>query len=123
LSKNEIDVRHLARPDVWADDLKLRVDGRPFTLMGGEYVSQVMRDTSQKIVVKKAAQTRFTISFLITAFHRITIRRWNQLYLLPLKQGAIPFVQKRVDPIINSNPNVASAVRRSRQSTSQADPR
>lgn len=108
MSPNSSDIRHLSRPDAWASDLKLRVDGRPFTLEGREYVSQVMRDTSQKIVVKKAAQTAFTISFLVVTFHRIVLRRWHHLYLLPLKQGAIPFVQKRVDPIIDSNPILKS---------------
>lgn len=97
------DIRHLSRPDRWAVDLKLKVDGRPFTLDGREYVIQVMRDTSRKIVVKKAAQTAFTISFVVTAFHRIVERKWAHLYLLPLKQGAIPFAQKRIDPIINGN--------------------
>jgi len=104
VSGNSNDIRHLSRPDAWASDLKLRVDGRPFTIQGREYITQVMRDTSQKIVVKKAAQTAFTISFLVVAFQRIVVRRWHHLYLLPLKQGAIPFVQKRVDPIIDSNP-------------------
>lgn len=97
-------VQRLARPDVWAEDLKLRVDGRPFSLKGREYIIPVLRDTSPEMLVKKGAQTAFTITFLVRTFHWITERRWNHLYLLPLKTGAIPFVQKRVDPIIASNP-------------------
>ena len=30
-------------------------------------------------------------------------RRWNHLYLLPIKTGAIPFVQARIDPVLASN--------------------
>lgn len=97
-------VQRLARPDVWAQDLSLRVDGRPFSLTGREYIIPVLRDTSPEMLVKKGAQTAFTITFLVRTFHWITERRWNHLYLLPLKTGAIPFVQKRVDPIIASNP-------------------
>lgn len=94
----------MARPDQWALDLELKVDGRDFSLDGREYIIQVIRDTSPKLVVKKAAQTAFTISFLVRSFHWITMRHWHHLYLLPLKQGAIPFVQKRIDPMISGSP-------------------
>lgn len=97
------DVRTLARPDAWAAKLKLRVDGRPFSLEGREYVHQVIRDTSETVIVKKAAQTAFTVTFLVRTFHWIVERGWHHLYLLPLKTGAIPFVQSRIDPIIDSN--------------------
>jgi hypothetical protein len=96
-------IRSLAQPDYWAASHGLRVDGRPFSLEGREYVSQVMRDDHDHIVVKKAAQMAFTILFLILTIHRITERKWHGLYLLPLKTGAIPFVQSRIDPIIDSS--------------------
>jgi hypothetical protein len=82
----------------------MRVDGKHFTLDGGEYIRQVIRDTSPEIVIPKAAQTRFTVTFLVRSLHWITQRKWHHLYLLPLKTGAIPFVQARIDPIIDSNP-------------------
>jgi hypothetical protein len=82
------------------------VDGRRFSLEGAEYVRQVIRDTSPKIVVKKAAQTRFTITFLVRTFHWIIQRRMHHLYLLPLKTGAVPFVQSRIDPIIDSHESI-----------------
>lgn len=101
-------IKQLARPDQWALDLGLKVDGRDFSLEGREYIVQVIRDTSPKLVVKKAAQTAFTISFLVRSFHWITMRHWHHLYLLPLKQGAIPFVQKRIDPMISGSPYLSS---------------
>lgn len=88
---------------MWAEKLNLRVDGRPFTMEGGEYIRDVIRDTSPKIIIRKAAQTRFTISFLVRTFNWIIERKLHHLYLLPLKTGAIPFVQKRIDPMIASN--------------------
>lgn len=96
-------IQRLAWPDVWAESLKLRVDARTFSLDGREYIRQVIRDSSERIVIKKAAQTGFTVTFLIRSFHWIVERRWHHLYLLPLKAGTIPFVQSRVDTIINSN--------------------
>ena len=44
--------------------MKLRVDGRLFSLEGREYVRQVIRDTSQEIVIPKAAQMAFTVTFI-----------------------------------------------------------
>jgi hypothetical protein len=96
-------IQRLSRPDIWAEDLQLKVDGRPFNLSGREYIRQVVRDSSHEILVKKAAQTAFTVCFLTRTFHWITERRWHHLYLLPLKTGAVPFVQKRIDPMIASN--------------------
>ena len=96
-------VRELSQPDYWAARHGLRVDGRPFDLEGREYVSQVIRDSHDHIVVKKAAQMAFTILFLVRTMHWITERKWHHLYLLPLKTGAIPFVQSRIDPIIDSS--------------------
>ena len=100
-------VRNLARPDEWAIDMGLRVDGHNFTLEKGEYVRQVIRDYSPEIVIPKAAQMRFTVTMLVRALHAVSVRGWNVLYLLPLKTGAVPFVQGRIDPIIESNPSLA----------------
>lgn len=97
-------VRGLARPDDWAVDMGLRVDGRPFSLTGREYVRDVIRDYSPEIVIPKAAQMAYTVTALVRSLHNVTMRKWNGLYLLPLKTGAIPFVQARIDPIIESNP-------------------
>lgn len=97
-------VRSLARPDDWAVDMELRVDARPFTLDGREYVRQIIRDNSPEIVCPKAAQMAYTVSAITKSLHNITQRDWNGLYLLPIKTGAIPFVQARIDPVIESNP-------------------
>ena len=56
--------RELARPDEWALNMALKVDGRHFSLEGREYVRQVIRDTSDEIIIPKAAQMAFTITFL-----------------------------------------------------------
>lgn len=94
-------------PDAWAEFLKLRVDGHPFDIRGREYQRQVIRDEHPWIVNPKGAQMGMTAIFLIRSFHWIVKRRWHGLYLMPLKTGAIPFVQGRIDPIIASNPDLA----------------
>jgi hypothetical protein len=101
------EIQWLSRPDVWAADNGLKVDGRPFSLKGREYIIDVIRDTSPELIVKKAAQTAFTITFLIRTMQWIVMRKWHHLYLLPLKTGAVPFVQKRLDPMIASNETLA----------------
>lgn len=101
-------IKSLARPDSWAVDMKLRVDARDFTLSGREYVQQIIRDYSPEICCPKAAQMAYTVTAIARALHNITERRWNGLYLLPLKTGAVPFVQGRIDPIIESHPYLSS---------------
>ena len=103
-----LSARTLARPDEWAVNMGLRVDGRDFSLSGREYVRDVIRDTSAEIWIPKAAQMAFTVTALTKALHNVIERRWNGLYLLPVKTGAIPFVQARIDPILDSNPKLAS---------------
>jgi len=101
-------LKTLARPDEWALEMELKVDGRPFTLLGREYVRDVIRDYSPEIVIPKAAQMAFTVTFLTKSLHSVIVKRLNGLYLLPLKTGAIPFVQARIDPIIESNPSLST---------------
>jgi hypothetical protein len=100
------DIRALARPDDWAVDMELRVDGRPFSLVGREYVRDVIRDYSAEIWIPKAAQMAYTVTALTRTLHNVTERNWNGLYLLPLKTGSKTFVQSRIDPIIESNRNL-----------------
>lgn len=93
-------------PDVWALSLHLKVDGHPFSLLGREYERDILRDESSYICMPKGAQMGLTTVFLTRTFHHMLKRRWHHLYLLPLKTGSKPFVQQRIDPVIDSNPDV-----------------
>lgn len=86
--------------------MELRVDARDFTLNGREYVRQIIRDNSPEIICPKAAQMSYTVSAITKSLHNVVQRSWNGLYLLPVKTGAIPFVQARIDPVIESNPGL-----------------
>jgi hypothetical protein len=101
-------IQALAWPDAWASDLKLAVDGHPFDLRGREYERDILRDESEWIIVPKGAQLGLTTTFLLRTCHWIKQRGWHHLYLLPLKTGSVTFVQGRIDPIIESNKNLAS---------------
>lgn len=89
--------------------MELRVDAHDFNLEGREYVRQIIRDNSPEIVCPKAAQMAYTVSAITKAVHNVIMRDWNGLYLLPVKTGAIPFVQARIDPMIESNPALDTA--------------
>jgi hypothetical protein len=95
-----------AYSDVWAQVMALGVDGRNWDLKGRAYLKDVYRDNGQRIVCKKSAQMGFTVAFLVQTLHRVLIWKWNGLYLLPTKVGVIPFVQGRINPIIDSNPAI-----------------
>lgn len=99
-------VQTIGRPDAWAESLDLRVDGKQFTTNGRSYIIDPLRDSSDEIIIKKAAQMGFTVGFINKALHNVTVRRLNGMYLLPFKQGARTFVQARIDPIIESNPKL-----------------
>lgn len=99
---------YAARPDVWAAELGLKVDGRPFDLKGREYVEQVIRDNSKRMVIPKAAQMAFTITFIVRTLNWMKERKWHHMYLLPIKEGSRTFVQSRIDPIISSSPVLES---------------
>jgi hypothetical protein len=101
-------VRSLARPDEWAVGMGLRVDARDFSLEGREYVLQVIRDNSPEIWIPKAAQMAYTVTMIVKSLHNVIERGYNGLYLLPTKTGAIPFVQARIDPVIESNKQLQS---------------
>lgn len=102
----------VARSDAWAELLELKVDGKQFSTKGREYIIQVMRDQSPEIVIKKAAQLGFTVAMIIRSLHNVTERRWHGLYLMPYKNGAITFVQGRIDTIIDSSPALSGQFKR-----------
>ena len=92
--------------DMWAEYLKLRVDGHPFSMVGREYERDILRDEHPAMVIPKGAQMGLTTVFIVRSFHRVIKRKWHGLYLLPLKTGSKPFVQQRIDPVIDSNPEI-----------------
>lgn len=100
-------IQALAWPDVWATSLKLEVDAHPFDIRGREYERDILRDESQFICVPKGAQLGFTTLFILKSCHAIVMRGKHVLYLLPLKAGSVQFVQGRIDPIMDSNKNLA----------------
>jgi hypothetical protein len=105
-------IQSLAWPDVWAEDLSLEVDAHGFSMVGREYQRAILRDESKTIDVPKGAQLGLTTVFLLKSIHAIVIRNRSVLYLLPLKAGSIPFVQSRIDPIMDSNPELKSHFKR-----------
>lgn len=105
-------IQALAWPDVWAEDLKLEVDAHDFTMVGREYERAILRDESKSIDMPKGAQLGLTTTFVIKSCHAVVTRSKSVLYLLPLKAGSIPFVQSRIDPIIDSNPALAKEFKR-----------
>lgn len=99
-------------PDVWASTLDLKVDAKNFSTNGRDYIVPVMRDKSDEIIIKKAAQMGFTVAVILKSLHGVVEKKWHHLYLMPYKNGAITFVQGRIDPMIDSNPLLSSKFKR-----------
>lgn len=102
----------LAYPDVWGVRLGLKVESRTFNVAGREYQVAILRDESQTIVCPKGAQMGLTTVFLVKSGHSVVKRQWTVLYLLPLKAGSIPFVQRRIDPMIDSSEELSAEFNR-----------
>jgi len=102
----------VVRPDAWAIQLGLKVGGKQFLTNRREFIIPVMRDASQEVVIRKAAQMGFTIGMIIKALHAVTEKKLHVLYLMPFKHGAISFVQGRIDPIIDSNDKLSAQFHR-----------
>jgi hypothetical protein len=111
-STSSSEARHAAKavvwPDAWASYLSLKVDGKEFSITNREYIATVMRDKSDEVVIKKAAQMGFTVAAILKALHAVSEKRWHTLYLMPFKAGAISFVQQRIDQTIDSSPQLLS---------------
>lgn len=96
----------VAWPDKWARVLKLVVDAYPFDLRGREYEAAPLRDESKFIIIPKGAQLGLTTIFLVKSAHGVVMRKLKTLYLLPLKAGTVQFVQNRIDPMLDSSPDL-----------------
>jgi hypothetical protein len=113
LSRGEIEaVQAVAWPDKWASRMRLVVDAHPFDVRGREYEVAILRDEAKYIIVPKGAQLGLTTTFLTKSMHALVKRKWQVLYLLPVKAGTVTFVQGRIDPIIDANPNLKALMGR-----------
>lgn len=86
----------------------VRPDGRPWSFHGHEYLAQLVADDSRDIVVRKAAQLGVsTVAIGRMLFDCLHGRKVG--YYLSDRDFMQAYVQDRVDPVIDADPDIARA--------------
>ena len=85
----------------WAQQ-RVRLDGRPFSFEGHEFLRTIYDDTAQHIVLSKAAQIGGTTWAILKAFHACTMGL-NVMYFFPTRTDVLEFSKSRVGPLLQDN--------------------
>lgn len=81
----------------------IRLDGRPFSFAGHEYLRGIYNDTSPHIVLSKAAQIGGTVWALLRSIHAC-LNGLSVVYYFPTRTDVIDFSKARVGPLLYDNP-------------------
>ncbi len=107
-------VAELARPAtraaseplaLWAQR-RIRLDGKPFTFAGHEYLRALYDDTAPHIVLCKAAQIGGTVWAILRSLHAC-IGGLDVIYYFPTRTDVLEFSKSRVGPLLAQNPFLA----------------
>jgi hypothetical protein len=82
---------------------KIRLDGRPFSFVGHEYLRAIYDDTAPHLVLSKAAQIGGTSWAILRAIHSC-ILGLNVMYFFPTRTDVLDFGRSRVNPLLQDNP-------------------
>jgi hypothetical protein len=93
----------------WATK-RIRLEGRPFSFEGHEYLRAIYDDTSPHLALSKAAQIGGTTYGILRSLHAC-LQGLNVGYFFPTRTDVIEFSKSRVGPLIEDNPFLARAVR------------
>jgi len=89
---------------------RIRLDGKPFSFDGHEYLREIYEDTGAHVCVVKAAQVGGSIWGILRALHAC-LSGLSVGYFFPNKSDVLEFSKSRVSPLIEDNPFLAKAVR------------
>lgn len=93
----------------WAIKNKIKLLGRTeFSLVGCEYLAEIIRDDSTEKVVQKCAQARLTTLFMIDSIHGLIYNKYPQgvIYYFPTEKAVEGFSKTRFGPLVDDNPAI-----------------
>lgn len=93
---------------VWAAS-RIRLDGRPFRFAEHEYLKAIYDDTSQHVVLSKAAQIGGTTFAVLRSVHAC-IGGLSVVYFFPTRTDVLDFSKSRVSPLLAENRFLAEAI-------------
>jgi hypothetical protein len=82
---------------------KIRLDGKPFSFAGHEYLRAIYDDTAPHLVLSKAAQIGGTSWAILRAIHSCLLGL-NVMYFFPTRTDVLDFSRSRVNPLLQDNP-------------------
>ncbi len=85
----------------WAIN-KIRLEGRPFSFAGHEYLRTIYDDTSPHVVLSKAAQIGGTTWAILRSLHAC-LSGLNVIYFFPTRTDVLDFSRSRVNPLLADN--------------------
>jgi len=88
---------------------RIRLDARPFSFEGPEFLRQVYDDQAPHIVLSKAAQIGGTTAAILRAIHTCIIGL-DVMYFFPTRSDVLDFSRARVNPLVAENPFLAKLI-------------
>lgn len=101
-----------AQTDVvtWAFRNIVLPNGDPWRTADRLWQIAIFDDKSRHIVVKKAAQTGLTITFLVKILHYLLYNSATAMYTLPRRDDISDFTKIYLDKLIEKSPSLSSAI-------------
>jgi hypothetical protein len=93
----------------WAEQ-RIRLEGRPFSFEGHEYLRAIYNDTAPHVVLSKAAQIGGTTLALLRSIHAC-MNGLNVIYFFPTRTDVLEFSKSRVGPLLADNDFLANQMR------------
>ena len=78
---------------------RIRLDDRPFSFDGHEYLRAIYDDTSRHVVLSKAAQIGGTTWAVLRSLHACLLGL-NVIYFFPTRTDVLEFSKSRVSPLL-----------------------
>jgi hypothetical protein len=89
---------------------RIRLDGKPFSFEGHEFLRDIYDDTAPHVVLCKAAQIGGTVWAVLRAIHSC-VMGLNVMYLFPTRTDVLDFSRSRVNPLLSENPFLSKLMR------------
>jgi len=85
---------------------RVRLDGRPFSFEGHEFLRPIYDDTAPHLCLSKAAQIGGTTWAILRSIHSCVVGL-NVMYFFPTRTDVLDFSRSRVTPLLAENPFLA----------------
>ncbi len=105
-----VETRAVAEPLAEWAVRRIRLDGKPFSFEGHEFLRAIYDDTWPHLVLEKSAQVGGTTLAVLRAIHSCIVGL-NVMYLFPTRTDVQDFSRSRVSPLIAENPFLAKLMK------------